>query len=249
VTIAEPTLETDAADAFEKKALARLGGSICFVSKRRPSATATAAPADVERRIAGQLREATFDRIAATSLANAEANRAKIGASVRELADRPLGDDDAAVVIAAGPSLQRRRSLERLREAGFRGTVVAVDGALGACLRAGVVPHVVVTADPHAERIVCWFGDPALTAPAAGAPAGLPDLRRVLWRRARHAAELPGGRVPPTPAEAIARLGTAGLADFRVDAERRRAYVDQFVGFDDPRSSARALDVIEARGR
>jgi Protein of unknown function DUF115 len=167
VTIVEPTVETDATDAFEKKALARLGGSICFVSKRRPSATAAAAPADVGRRIAGQLREATFDRIAATSLANAEANRATIGASVRELADRPLGDGDAAVVIAAGPSLHRRQSLERLREAGFRGTVVAVDGALGACLRAGVVPHVVVTADPHGERIVRWFGDPALTAPAA----------------------------------------------------------------------------------
>jgi hypothetical protein len=49
-----------------------------------------------------------------------------------------------------------------------------------------------------------------------------------------------------TPREAIARLDAAALDDFRVDAARRRAYVAQFVGFDDTRSSERALDVIEA---
>jgi hypothetical protein len=51
-----------------------------------------------------------------------------------------------------------------------------------------------------------------------------------------------------TPGETIARLDGAGLADFRVDAERRRAYVAQFVGFDDTQSSDRVLDVIERRG-
>lgn len=167
VTIEQPTLEADTTDAFERKALARLGGSICFVSKRRPPVSAPSPPTDVGRHIASQLRDATFERIAATSLANADANRSRVGASVLELATQPLGDGDAAVVIAAGPSLHRRRSLQRLREAGFRGTVVAVDGALGACLRAGVVPHVIVTADPHAERIVRWFGDPTFTAPAS----------------------------------------------------------------------------------
>jgi hypothetical protein len=52
-----------------------------------------------------------------------------------------------------------------------------------------------------------------------------------------------------TPAEAITRLDGATLADFRVNAERRRAYVAQFVGFDDTRSSDRVLDVIERGGR
>jgi hypothetical protein len=120
---------------------------------------------DLGRRIASKLNEATFERIAPVALANAERNRSRIDRSILELADRPFGDGEAAIVIAAGPSLHRRRSLERLRDGGFRGAVVAVDGALGACLRAGVVPHLVVTADPHAERIVRWFGDPTLTAP------------------------------------------------------------------------------------
>jgi hypothetical protein len=52
-----------------------------------------------------------------------------------------------------------------------------------------------------------------------------------------------------TPGEAIARLRSAGLPDFAVDAERRRAYVARFIGFDDTNSSGRALDVIEANSR
>jgi Protein of unknown function DUF115 len=116
------------------------------------------------RQIARQLETATLERIGALGVANAEKHRHLVERSVLELAREPLGDGDAALVVAAGPSLHRRRSLERIARSGFAGTVVACDGALGACLRAGVVPHVVVTVDPHSERIVRWFGDPALTA-------------------------------------------------------------------------------------
>jgi len=122
---------------------------------------------ELGRRIAQALEAATFERVAGVGLANAEANRPRIARSVLELAETPLGAGEAAIVVGAGPSLRRRRSLERLRASGFTGTVVAADGALGACLRAGVVPHVVVSVDPHPERIVRWFGDPALTAAPA----------------------------------------------------------------------------------
>src|SRR6266545_3419438 len=120
---------------------------------------------ELGRRIAEALEAATFERVAGVGLANAEENRPRIARSVLELAETPLGTGEAAVVVGAGPSLHRRRSLERLRGSGFAGTIVAADGALGACLRAGVVPHVVVSVDPHPERIVRWFGDPTLTAP------------------------------------------------------------------------------------
>jgi hypothetical protein len=122
---------------------------------------------ELGRRIASQLNDATFERIAAVGLANAELNQPRIQRSILELSKAPLGRGDAAVVVGAGPSLHRRRSLERLSTWGFTGTIVAADGALGACLRHGVVPHVVVTLDPHGERIVRWFGDPSLTAPPA----------------------------------------------------------------------------------
>jgi hypothetical protein len=122
---------------------------------------------DLGRRIAAQLNGATFDRIAPLALANAELNRPRIHRSLLELTDTPLGAGDSALVVAAGPSLHRRHSLARLREFGYRGAVVAVDGALGACLRHGIVPDLVVSVDPHGERIVRWFGDPTLTAPTA----------------------------------------------------------------------------------
>ena len=122
---------------------------------------------DLGRRIASRLTDATFERVAALGLANAELNRPRIQRSILAMPEHPLGEGDHAIVVGAGPSLRRRRSLERLRESGYRGTIVAADGALGACLRAGVVPHVVVSVDPHRERIVRWFGDPSLTAPSA----------------------------------------------------------------------------------
>jgi hypothetical protein len=118
-------------------------------------------------KIASALEAATFERVAGIGLANAERNHSRIVRSVLDLAETPLGAGDAAVVVGAGPSLHRRRSLERLRASGFAGTIVAADGALGACLRAGVVPHVVVTVDPHPDRIVRWFGDPGLQAAPA----------------------------------------------------------------------------------
>lgn len=125
------------------------------------------APSDLGRRLAARLGQATFERIATLGVANADANRAFIARSVLELTKAGLGVGDSAIVVGAGPSLHRRRSLERIRAARFAGTIIAADGALGACLRAGVVPHVVVSVDPHAERMIRWFGDPALSAPPA----------------------------------------------------------------------------------
>ena len=122
---------------------------------------------ELGKQIARALSEATFDRVAAVGLANAVVNLPRIRRSILDLGAQELGEGDAAIVVGAGPSLYRRRSLERLRAAGFPGSVVATDGALGACLRSGIVPNLVVSVDPHPERIVRWFGDPALTAAGA----------------------------------------------------------------------------------
>jgi hypothetical protein len=122
---------------------------------------------ELGKQIARALSEATFDRVAAVGLANAEVNQPRIRRSILDLGAQELGEGGAAIVVGAGPSLYRRRSLERLCAAGFPGAVVATDGALGACLRSGIVPSLVVSVDPHPERIVRWFGDPALTAAGA----------------------------------------------------------------------------------
>lgn len=49
-------------------------------------------------------------------------------------------------------------------------------------------------------------------------------------------------------AEAADRLAGSTLADFTIDPEARRRYIERFVGFDDARASERVLDVIEGKG-
>ena len=49
--------------------------------------------------------------------------------------------------------------------------------------------------------------------------------------------------------EATRLLRTGRLADFRIDPDARRRYVEKFLGFDDNRSSERVLDLVEAGGR
>ena len=49
--------------------------------------------------------------------------------------------------------------------------------------------------------------------------------------------------------EAPRRLEGRTFADFKIDSEARRRYLERFVGGDDGRSSHRVLDVIERGGR
>jgi hypothetical protein len=49
--------------------------------------------------------------------------------------------------------------------------------------------------------------------------------------------------------EAAALFRSASLADFRVDEDARRRYVEKFLGFDDTGASARVLDAVERLGR
>src|SRR5262249_38246228 len=95
------------------------------------------------RRIAARLGPATLERVGGAGVANAELNAPRIRHSLLELEGIALGAGQAAFVIGAGPSLQRRRSLERLAATGFAGAIVSVDSALGACLRHGIVPDLV----------------------------------------------------------------------------------------------------------
>src|SRR5438876_9496915 len=155
---------------------------------------------ELGERLALGIEAATFERVADIGFRNAELNAPHIKRSVLELAKTPLGSGESAVVVGAGPSLHRRRSLQRLRASSFTGTIVAADGALGACLKAGVVPHLVVSVDPHGERIVRWFGDPTPTAPREDG-----HLRRQELDPAHHDAQPgPNPRVQANPT--LARL-------------------------------------------
>lgn len=110
----------------------------------------------------------TIDRIGKLGSSNAEKNLDRLakGQSIAALLDEIVGESDSAIVIAAGPSVKRTEPLKRIKESGYKGAIIATDSAMLYCLREGVIPDLVVTLDPHGERIVRWFGDPDLSAHA-----------------------------------------------------------------------------------
>jgi hypothetical protein len=120
------------------------------------------------RRISERLGELTLEKVSALGFANAKANMPAIAGdkSVMALRETPLAAASDALVLAAGPSMHRQDIGALIKASGFGGTLIATDSALAWCLRQSIVPDLVVTLDPHADRIVRWFGDPGLDAAA-----------------------------------------------------------------------------------
>ncbi len=116
------------------------------------------------RQLVARMGELTAQRHGALALENAARNQDFLdrGRSLAALRETPLGNGDSAVVIAAGPSLKRRDPIKAIRERNYRGCIITTESALPYCLRNGVVPDLTITLDPHATRIVRWFGDPGL---------------------------------------------------------------------------------------
>jgi hypothetical protein len=118
------------------------------------------------RKLVAEMTALTRARHGGLARDNARRNRAFVGRgqSIAALRKEKIGSGDAAIVIAAGPSIRRKDPIKAIKESGFRGAIVVTESALAYCLRNGVVPDLAVTLDPHATRIVRWFGDPSLTA-------------------------------------------------------------------------------------
>jgi hypothetical protein len=112
-----------------------------------------------------RLPQMTEDRVSRLALSNARANRQYLcyGQSIRAIREETVGRGSSALVIAAGPSLHRRPYSDQIKGQAFDGAIVTTDSGLVYCLRNGIVPDLVVTIDPHAKRIVRWFGDPQLS--------------------------------------------------------------------------------------
>jgi hypothetical protein len=125
-----------------------------------------ATPGGLGRAIASSLEEVTLHKVREEGFKNAALNAGRIaaGQSVMALQSTPLAQGEAALVIGAGPSLHRTNVAAVLAESNFTGTIIATESAMAYCFRHDIVPHLIVTLDPHAQRIVRWFGDPLLTA-------------------------------------------------------------------------------------
>lgn len=127
--------------------------------------TAPAGGGELGLELVRNMDRLTLARIGAEGVENARRNLPHLGAgrSLAALRAETVGRGDRAIVVAAGPSLHRTAVADQLAAHRFDGAVIATDSAMRYCLRAGIVPDLVVTLDPHAKRIVRWFGDPELT--------------------------------------------------------------------------------------
>lgn len=111
------------------------------------------------RELFNRIPDITKNHHASTLLDHAKANVPYLKKDIYDL-PKPSGKKaSSCIAISAGPSLQRKNSIERILRANYPGSIVAADGAYLACVRAGLVPDYVVTLDPHASRITRWFGD------------------------------------------------------------------------------------------
>ena len=111
------------------------------------------------------MEQMTWDRHAKLSQENAAENTPRFseGHSLAALLKEEIGIGDTATVVAAGPSVKRKNPAGQIRNADYRGAIVASESAISYCLRNGVIPDLAVTVDPGIERVVGWLGDPNLT--------------------------------------------------------------------------------------
>ncbi|CDL00639.1 conserved protein of unknown function [Magnetospirillum gryphiswaldense MSR-1 v2] len=112
-----------------------------------------------------RMDQITWDRVGPSIVENVHRNSKLLsqGRSLADLRHQVVGEGDSAIVIAAGPSIKRRDPLATIRESSYKGALVVTESAIAYCLRNGIVPDLCVTLDPHATRVVRWFGDPELT--------------------------------------------------------------------------------------
>lgn len=116
-------------------------------------------------RLQDHMADATEARTMTLALDNAKASfeLIKAGKSIRDLRGQPIGEGDAAIVVAAGPSIKRHDPAPQIKQADFKGAIVCAESAISYLLKNGIVPDLAISVDPHPMRIVRWFGDPNLS--------------------------------------------------------------------------------------
>lgn len=76
----------------------------------------------------------------------------------RDLETLHENEKDSAIVISAGPGIHKFNSINRIKDSGYKGKIIAVDGAYFNCLKRSIIPDYVLSLDPHPRRVVRWFG-------------------------------------------------------------------------------------------
>jgi len=119
----------------------------------------TASPRAEFDRVVDEITQIGLNVHKNTLVEHAFSNLNDLKKSIRELSPLKGKKAQSGIVISAGPSVHRRNSLKRIKDSGYQGTIIVVDGSYIASLKLGLTPDFVVTLDPHPKRVVRWFGD------------------------------------------------------------------------------------------
>jgi hypothetical protein len=122
-------------------------------------------PGEIGKQIVKEMASLTLEKNGDWVLGIARENQKFLskGKSLRDLRGLSIAQGDSAIIIAAGPSLHENNVAAKIKSAQFKGAIVTADSSILYCLRNGIIPDLIVTIDPHAKRIVRWFGDSSLT--------------------------------------------------------------------------------------
>jgi hypothetical protein len=122
-------------------------------------------PGEIGQQIVKEMASITLEKNGDWVLDTARENQKFLskGKSLRDLRGLSIAQGDSAIIIAAGPSLHVNNVAAKIKSAQFKGAIVTADSSILYCLKNGIIPDLIVTIDPHAKRIVRWFGDSNLT--------------------------------------------------------------------------------------
>lgn len=67
-----------------------------------------------------------------------------------------------ALVVGGGPSLRKNNFIKKIKKIKKKIIIISTDGSLFYLLSNGIIPDLVITLDPHKDRILRWFGDEKL---------------------------------------------------------------------------------------
>jgi len=119
------------------------------------------APTQISRfdQVVDEITQIGFNLHKKTLVDHALLNAPHVKKSIKELPPLKGKKAQSGIVISAGPSVHNRNSIKRIKESGYGGTIIAVDGSYIASLKMGLIPDFVMSLDPHPTRMVRWFGD------------------------------------------------------------------------------------------
>ena len=82
-------------------------------------------------------------------------NSGKLRLLIKKLSQK----SNLAVIVASGPSLRVNDYRDLLKKNRKKIIIICADSSLYYLLEKKIIPDLVVTLDPHKDRIIRWFGD------------------------------------------------------------------------------------------